>query len=148
MFPQNSILQLLNCFHSNLIPKHGSRVSNSNDGWNVWRLQTFLAIITSKHFGPLPTLRRIRTFLFKDVEDGVWWGFWFQLNNCFVVWNIQVLIILTSNMKSHDSYHLVGSYQTLLEILSFATSHYATSMQLIVICNYLGHVCNYKFGIV
>jgi hypothetical protein len=37
---------------------------------------------------------------------------------------------------------------SLLEILSFATSHYATGMQLIVICNYLGHVCNYKFGIV
>ncbi len=36
----------------------------------------------------------------------------------------------------------------LLEILSFATSHYATGMQLVVICNYLGHVCNYKFGIV
>jgi hypothetical protein len=38
--------------------------------------------------------------------------------------------------------------QTLLEILLFATSHYATGMQLVVICNYLGHVCNYKFGIV
>jgi histone deacetylase 1/2 len=38
--------------------------------------------------------------------------------------------------------------QSLLEILSFATSHYATDMQLIVVCNYLGHVCNYKFGIV
>jgi hypothetical protein len=38
--------------------------------------------------------------------------------------------------------------QTLLEILSFATSHYATGMQLIVVCNYLGHICNYKFGIV
>jgi hypothetical protein len=38
--------------------------------------------------------------------------------------------------------------ETLLEILSFATNHYATGMQLIVICNYLGHVCNYKFGIV
>jgi hypothetical protein len=37
---------------------------------------------------------------------------------------------------------------TLLEILSFATSHYATGMQLVVVCNYLGHVCNYKFGIV
>jgi hypothetical protein len=37
---------------------------------------------------------------------------------------------------------------SLLEILSFATSHYATGMQLIVICNYLGHICNYKFGIV
>jgi hypothetical protein len=37
---------------------------------------------------------------------------------------------------------------TLLEILSFATSHYATGMQLIVVCNYLGHVYNYKFGIV
>jgi hypothetical protein len=41
--------------------------------------------------------------------------------------------------------HNLGS---LLEILSFATSHYATGMQLVVVCNYLGHVCNYKFGIV
>jgi len=38
--------------------------------------------------------------------------------------------------------------ESLLKILSFATSHYATSMLLVVICNYLGHVCNYKFGIV
>jgi hypothetical protein len=37
---------------------------------------------------------------------------------------------------------------TLLEILSFATSHYVTGMQLVVVYNYLGHVCNYKFGIV
>jgi hypothetical protein len=37
---------------------------------------------------------------------------------------------------------------TLLEILSFATSHYATGMQMVVVCNYLGHVCNYKFSIV
>jgi hypothetical protein len=36
----------------------------------------------------------------------------------------------------------------LLEILSFTTNHYAIGMQLVVICNYLGHVCNYKFGIV
>jgi hypothetical protein len=32
--------------------------------------------------------------------------------------------------------------------LVIATSHYATNMQLVVVCNYLGHVCNYKFGIV
>jgi hypothetical protein len=37
---------------------------------------------------------------------------------------------------------------TLLEILSFATSHYVIGMQLVVVCNYLGHVCNYKFGII
>jgi hypothetical protein len=37
---------------------------------------------------------------------------------------------------------------SLLEIVSFATSHYATGMQLVVICNYLDHVCNYKFSIV
>jgi hypothetical protein len=37
---------------------------------------------------------------------------------------------------------------TLLEILSLATSHYAIGMQLVVVCNYLGHVYNYKFGIV
>jgi hypothetical protein len=36
----------------------------------------------------------------------------------------------------------------LLEIMSFATSHYATRMQLVVVYNYLDHVCNYKFGIV
>jgi hypothetical protein len=40
------------------------------------------------------------------------------------------------------------SLDTLLEILSFATSHYVTGMQLIVICNYLSDLCNYKFGIV
>ncbi len=38
--------------------------------------------------------------------------------------------------------------ETPLEILSFATSHYAIGMQLVVVCNYLGHVCNYKFNIV
>ncbi len=43
---------------------------------------------------------------------------------------------------------LQGSKLTLLEILSFATNHYATGMQLVVIYNYLGHICNYKFGIV
>jgi hypothetical protein len=32
--------------------------------------------------------------------------------------------------------------------MSFATNHYATSMQLDIIYNYIGHVCNYKFGIV
>jgi hypothetical protein len=36
----------------------------------------------------------------------------------------------------------------LLEILSFATSHYATGMQLVIVCNYLSHVCNYEFHIV
>jgi hypothetical protein len=40
------------------------------------------------------------------------------------------------------------SFHSLLKILSFTTSHYATGMQLVVVCNYLGHVCNYKFGIV
>jgi hypothetical protein len=37
---------------------------------------------------------------------------------------------------------------SLLEIMLFTTSHYATGMQLVVICNYLGHVWNYKFGII
>jgi len=40
-----------------------------------------------------------------------------------------------------------SSTRTLLEILSFATSHYAINMQLIIVCNYVGHICNYKFGI-
>jgi len=44
--------------------------------------------------------------------------------------------------------YIKNSNPDTIEILSFATSHYATSMQLIVICNYLGDVCNYKFGIV
>jgi hypothetical protein len=37
---------------------------------------------------------------------------------------------------------------TLLEILSFVTNHYATSMQLIVVYNYPSHICNYNFSIV
>jgi len=37
---------------------------------------------------------------------------------------------------------------TLLEVMSFAINHYATGMQLVVVYNYFGHVCNYKFGIV
>jgi predicted GIY-YIG superfamily endonuclease len=37
---------------------------------------------------------------------------------------------------------------SLLEILSFATSHYATGMQMVVVCNYLSHICNYNFSIV
>jgi len=42
----------------------------------------------------------------------------------------------------------LAALKTLLEILPFATSHYVTGMQLVVVCNYFGHVCNYKFGIV
>ncbi len=38
--------------------------------------------------------------------------------------------------------------ETILKILSFATSRYATGMQLVIVCNYFGRVCNYKFGIV
>jgi hypothetical protein len=37
---------------------------------------------------------------------------------------------------------------SLLEIMLFATNHYATSMQLVVVYNYFNHICNYKFGIV
>jgi hypothetical protein len=40
------------------------------------------------------------------------------------------------------------NFISLLEILSFATSHHVTGMQLIVICNYHSYVYNYKFGIV
>jgi hypothetical protein len=31
--------------------------------------------------------------------------------------------------------------------MSFATNQYAIGMQLIVVYNFLDHVCNYKFGI-
>jgi hypothetical protein len=51
----------------------------------------------------------------------------------------------THERKTIDIAHLWA--HTLLNFLSFATSHYATGMQLVVICNYLGDVCNYKFGI-
>jgi hypothetical protein len=44
--------------------------------------------------------------------------------------------------------HCIQMWLSLLEILSFATSHYAIDMQLVVICNYFDHVYNYKFGIV
>jgi hypothetical protein len=36
----------------------------------------------------------------------------------------------------------------LLKILSFTTNCYVIGLQLVVVCNYLDHVCNYKFGIV
>jgi len=52
-------------------------------------------------------------------------------------WEVRCLLYVVLNMVL-----------TLLEILSFTTNHYATGMQLVVICNYLGHVCNYKFDIV
>jgi hypothetical protein len=48
----------------------------------------------------------------------------------------------------HQMFSILLWALTLLEILSFATNHYATSMQLVIVCNYLGNVCNYKFGIV
>jgi hypothetical protein len=51
-------------------------------------------------------------------------------------------------LKKISSLHRFAPRFSLLEILSFATSHYATGMQLVVVCNYLGHVCNYKFSIV
>jgi len=55
---------------------------------------------------------------------------------------------MLSNSSSRMGMGYLSRGVTLLEILSFATSHYATGMQLVVVCNYLGHVCNYKFGIV
>jgi hypothetical protein len=60
-------------------------------------------------------------------------------------------VILLQNHKNCNQNNQMSCFKktcSLLEILSFATSHYATGMQLIVVCNYLGHVCNYKFGIV
>ncbi len=57
--------------------------------------------------------------------------------------------ICKANCKDGDSnIDQQTSCHTLLEILSVATNHYVTSMQLVVICNYLGLICNYKFGIV
>jgi len=55
-----------------------------------------------------------------------------------------------SSLYSHIPSDASQSYiqYSLLEILSFATNHYATGMQLVIVCNYFGHVCNYKFGIV
>jgi hypothetical protein len=63
------------------------------------------------------------------------------------------LVQYENKVETTEGIHLLNlqgenSFIALLEILSFATSHYATGMQLIVVCNYLGHVCNYKFGIV
>jgi hypothetical protein len=67
------------------------------------------------------------------------------------------LICITNALHNHveTTFMVVKTFgatiillDALLEILSFATSHYAIGMQLIVVYNYLGHVCNYKFGIV
>ncbi len=68
---------------------------------------------------------------------------------------IKKFIIIASYNMDHVKYScdniILNYYQftiTLLEIMLFATSHYATGMQLVVVSNYFGHVCNYKFGIV
>jgi hypothetical protein len=49
------------------------------------------------------------------------------------------LVILVGNELD-----VVQILDALLEILSFATSHYAINMQLVVVYNYFGHVCNYN----
>jgi hypothetical protein len=36
----------------------------------------------------------------------------------------------------------------LVEILSFATNHYAIGVHLALVCNYISHVCSCKFNIV
>jgi hypothetical protein len=59
-------------------------------------------------------------------------------------WTLDATIVLKYTSQGRALLLMVS----LLKILSFATSHYATGMQLVVVCNYLGHVCNYKFGIV
>jgi hypothetical protein len=70
----------------------------------------------------------------------------------FIQCNLQLIELYMVNatisifvLQRFNKIMVLGS---LLEILSFATIHYATGMQLIVVCNYLGHICNYKFGIV
>jgi len=50
-----------------------------------------------------------------------------------------------NNSKKMTPYKLLN---TLVEIMLFATNHYATSMQLTIVYNYFGHVCNCKFGII
>ncbi len=73
-------------------------------------------------------------------------GMWFDFKTsvmCDMLWfllKIDPILWQTS----HPLFHMIS----LLEIVSFATSHYATSMQLVVVCNYLGHIYNYKFSIV
>jgi hypothetical protein len=57
---------------------------------------------------------------------------------------VQWWVLVRKGVNNDEEFY----HNSLLGILSFATSHYATGMQLIVVCNYLGHSCNYKFGIV
>jgi hypothetical protein len=76
---------------------------------------------------------------------------WNWHNTCILQW---ILFSWSTHLSGsfpkvwniHELFEL--GMDALLEILSFATSHYATSMQLVVVCNYLGHICNYKFSIV
>jgi hypothetical protein len=58
------------------------------------------------------------------------------------------IIVVPGQFNLNHFLLLITNVGALLEIMSFVTSHYATGMQLIIICNYLGDVCNYKFGIV
>ncbi len=66
-------------------------------------------------------------------------------------WNVPCLVVFEMNPMLGGQWGNIflvanGKFQTLIEILLFVTSHYATSMQLVVY-NYHGHVCNYKFRI-
>jgi hypothetical protein len=74
----------------------------------------------------------------------------FQLKlNIYKLFTMFILSYTNLYLKWHLKKNLwIFIPHTLLEILSFATSHYATGMQLVIVCNYFGHVCNYKFDIV
>jgi hypothetical protein len=124
------------------------------------------------HFGPLikwfiiahNTLFRANTLLnwlhalskvqnnFYKVNDDLLitldlWSFVKVIYSWLTPWN--KLIIIDKGLAFWVDYKCFQRCKmTLLEFLSFATSHYAIGMQLIVVCNYLGHICNYKFGIV
>ncbi len=56
--------------------------------------------------------------------------------------------IVTIGWNSQHYNNIRRRQCSLLKILSFSTSHYATGMQLIVVYNYLYHVYNYKYGCV
>jgi hypothetical protein len=68
-----------------------------------------------------------------------------QLGKCELAFGHDLNVVHVYN-EMHARYIVwvewgIGGLKSLLEILSFAISHYANGMQLIV-------VCNYKFGIV
>jgi hypothetical protein len=108
-----------------------------------WRI-----CVKNPFFVYLKTLNEMKKYAPKIIQNVLQNGYIFMLKiyHCNVLSPINKIIMNIHLIKEKKI--VLFPLFTLLEIMSFATGHYAIGMQLVVICNYLGHVCNYKFDIV